>query len=811
MIEVYKPITIEENDLYKHNPYSEYYRDENNDILLERKNIFNNNYLSLCENNCIFNGYNNQTKKVLCKCEIKTKLILLSKILNKKDELLYHIIDKESEMNIIFDSNSYIPYSSYNSDIVECLFKENISKECEEFIKFEDLLNHKYIPLNSKDSIDKTFELFTDEYKNKSLNMNEDKIIKGEGVTFQITTTERQKNNPYNLISSIDLGECEEILKKIYKINEPLIILKVDIRRDEIISTQVEYQVFNPINLDRLNLSLCNNIKINIYTPVELDEEKYKLVKLLNEQGYDLFDSSNSFYTDICSPFSSFNNTDVLLRDRKKDFYISNISLCEDNCQYKEFDINTLKANCKCEIKTEVNSGKAKFSPNIIIENFYKFEKYSNIIIMKCYKLAFNLDKLKKNYGSFFMITLGCLFLFTMTIIFLILNKKINVIINSIIIEYRSLKLNINKKEKEKKEKVKRIQFKSKPNRKNKINNPSKKNNKKVNNYDKINLKKNYKRSFNLSENNNFSNHRNNESNSLNEIISKNNVKKLNKMRTNNTNFNDSHKILKYKLHSKFSKNKISKNKNNINFIDKIILFYSKIERKKYFTEDELNSLKYEYALEIDNRSYLQFYWSLLKQNHLIIFTFFVHKDYNIFLFKFGLFIISIGLFLFMNALFFQDDSLYKIYEDEGEYNFVYHIPQMIYSVILSQVISFLLENLSMFQNQFINIKEKINLKEIKEEIQQVKKSIKKRCFLFLIIGIILLFGFWYYLSVFCAVYYNTQIPLIKNNIISFISSMLYPLFLNLIPGVFRIYSLQYKVKCQYIFSKILIKIIEII
>ena len=71
--------------------------------------------------------------------------------------------------------------------------------------------------------------------------------------------------------------------------------------------------MFNPINLDRLNLSLCNKIEINIYTPVELDQEKYKLVKLLKEQGYDLFDSSNSFYTDICTPFTSFNNTDVLL------------------------------------------------------------------------------------------------------------------------------------------------------------------------------------------------------------------------------------------------------------------------------------------------------------------------------------------------------------------------------------------------------------------------------------------------------------------------------------------------------------------
>ena len=813
LIEVYIPVTIEEKDLYKYNPYSDYYKDGNNDILLQRKNIFNNNNLSLCENNCIFNGYNNQTKKVLCKCEIKTVFLQLSEILNKKDELLYHMIDKESDLNIISGNNSNIPYSSYNSEIIQCLFIKNTTKECEEYIKFKDLLNHNYIPLNSKDSIDKVFELFNDEYKNKSLNINKDKIIKGEGVTFQITTTEWQKNDPYNIISSIDLGECEEILKKIYKINEPLIILKVDIRREDISSTQVEYQVFNPINLNRLNLSLCNDIEINIYTPIVLDQEKYKLVKLLNEQGYDLFDSSNKFYSDICTPFTSFNNTDVLLNDRKSDFYISNITLCEDNCQYKEFDIKTLKANCKCEIKTEVNSEKTKFSPNKIIENFYKIEKYSNVRIIKCYNLAFNMDKLKKNYGSFFIIILGCLFLFSMLIIFSILNKKINVIINSIIIKYRSLKLNSNKNERE--EKFKRSQFKSKTaiilnkNKKIKFNNPSKKNNKKDNKYGKNNFKNKYKKSFNQSEKNNFSNNKNNESNSLNEIISKSNIRKLNKFGINN---NNSNKILNYKLYSpKFSKNRNIKNKNNINFIDKIILFYSKNERKKYFTEYELNSLKYEYALKIDNRSYSQFYWSLIKQNHLIIFTFFVHKDYNIFLLKFALFLISIGLFLFMNALFFQDDSIHKIYEDEGVYNFVYHIPQMIYSVIVSQIISFLLENLSIFQDKFINIKEKINLKEINQEIKKVKKSIQKRCILFLIIGVILLFGFWYYLSVFCAVYYNAQFALIKNNIISFISGMLYPLLLNLIPGALRIYSLKYKVKCQYILSKILIKIIEII
>ena len=78
-------------------------------------------------------------------------------------------------------------------------------------------------------------------------------------------------------------------------------------------------------------------------------------------------------------------------------------------------------------------------------------------------------------------------------------------------------------------------------------------------------------------------------------------------------------------------------------------------------------------------------------------------------------------------------------------------------------------------------------------------------------IGIIMLFGFWYYLAAFCAVYYNTQIPLIKDSFISFGTSMLYPFLFDLIPIIFRIFSLKNKIKCCYIFSSILIKIIGIL
>ena len=109
------------------------------------------------------------------------------------------------------------------------------------------------------------------------------------------------------------------------------------------------------------------------------------------------------------------------------------------------------------------------------------------------------------------------------------------------------------------------------------------------------------------------------------------------------------------------SANKLNEQKYNNNIIEKIISFIPKNERKKYFTNDELNSLDYKYAIQIDFRTYCEFYFSLLKQIHLIIFTFFVHNDYNLFILKLSLFLLSFSFFIFMNALFFNDDSMHKI------------------------------------------------------------------------------------------------------------------------------------------------------
>lgn len=325
-------------------------------------------------------------------------------------------------------------------------------------------------------------------------------------------------------------------------------------------------------------------------------------------------------------------------------------------------------------------------------------------------------------------------------------------------------------------------------------------------------MKNNHKniKNFNLSSNYSkdcFSNSYNEE---LVKISSKENKKtKIKKINTININgeFIFSNKTNNYNYHQK---NKQFHN-DEIQFTDKIINLIPKEERSKYFNDNELNSMDYEYALKIDFRTYFEFYISLLKETHLIIFTFCVKNDYNIFYLKLSLFLLSFVLFFFMNVLFFSDDSMHKIYEDEGKYDFLYQIPQMLYSTIFSQIISFFLENLSLSEDDILNIKQKKNIKEVKEEIGKIKKCIKVKCFLFFIVGIILLFGFWYYISAFCAIYYNTQIPLIKDTFISFVTSMIYPFFLNLFPGIFRIIALKIKIKCFFITSKIITKIIGII
>ena len=163
-----------------------------------------------------------------------------------------------------------------------------------------------------------------------------------------------------------------------------------------------------------------------------------------------------------------------------------------------------------------------------------------------------------------------------------------------------------------------------------------------------------------------------------------------------------------------------------------------------------------------------------------------------------------------VNALFFSETTMHKIYEDGGVFNIIYQIPQILYSSIISSILNALLKSLSLSERNILDIKHEKNIKILDSKEKQILNCLYYKFMSFFIIIFILLIFFWYYLACFCAVYKNTQIYLLKDSIISFGLSMLYPMGIYLLPGIFRIPSLRAKKKNKETIYK-LSKIIQLI
>ena len=234
--------------------------------------------------------------------------------------------------------------------------------------------------------------------------------------------------------------------------------------------------------------------------------------------------------------------------------------------------------------------------------------------------------------------------------------------------------------------------------------------------------------------------------------------------------------------------------------------FFSKKENTNFeYTDSELNELSYEKALKKDKRTYFQYYISLLRTKHLFIFCFFVQNDYNSQIIRRFLFFFFFSVYLSVNALFFNDDTMHKIYIDEGKFNFIFQLPQIIGSVIISVLINAIIKKLALTSNDIIELKKEKNIDKIKYNKKKVLKKIRIKFILFFILAFILLVTFWYYITCFCGVYINTKLHLIEDTIISFALSLIYPFGIYLIPGLFRIPALKSKNKsCSYKLSMIL-------
>jgi hypothetical protein len=240
-----------------------------------------------------------------------------------------------------------------------------------------------------------------------------------------------------------------------------------------------------------------------------------------------------------------------------------------------------------------------------------------------------------------------------------------------------------------------------------------------------------------------------------------------------------------------------SKKKSKKSILQQIII------EKISFNIYELNTFPYNKALLYDKRTYYDYYCSLIKAKHPLIFSFIPIKDFNTMIIKLDMFIISFSIYYTMNTLLFTESTIHKIYEDKGEYNFGYHFPKSLLSFFIGHVIIIPIKLIFLSERNISAIKNEEDKEVAADMDENVRRCLIIKYIIFYVLGFLFLILFWYYLSSFCAVYQNSQIFLFINTFVSFCISLIYPFFINIFPGIFRIYSLRNGNKsCAYNFSK---------
>ena len=649
------------------------------------------------------------------------------------------------------------------------------TKECVKNCEIDEFIDKKckinYISENNLKSI-------TDNLRKiiyKSNNSNYDVIIDGNNIIYEITTSEVK--NDYNNISSIDFGECGKILKNHYSINY-LIIFKSDIKMNDLYPIKVEYEVYSPEKKQKLNLSLCENNKIDIYIPTSLDNYTNELYESISKYGYDIFNENSSFYKDLCTPFTTEEGTDILLYDRQF-IYHNDIPLCESNCIYKFYNSTNKKAKCQCQIKEEFIEMKILSFENMNLSDFLDVKTISNIELLKCFKLTFSKEGLTNNYGNIIILIMISLYISLFIVFFFKKKTSVSKILRKV------LKLNNYENNPPPKKSQKNLS----------ILENSKSNNNQNNDNQSNGYAQQSNAGINIFQENNNNNKKKKKRKNKNKLVFKiKNYQNINVIKNANIIFKDEQQknpTIKNNENKKTNLNNISvyniNEKNSKKNINKKI----KDNENNNYIEEELNILEYKEAILYDKRTYLEYYWALLKKKHIILSIIISYNDYNLIYIKISLLIVNFCLYFSINALFFTDKTMHKIYEDKGIFKIFNQLPQIIYSSLISSLVNILIKQFGFSEKEVIELKKEKNKIKAFEKAALLYKNLIFKFNLYFLISLFILVICWYYVSTFCAVYKNTQLLLIENTLFCFGLTLIYPFILNLFPGIFRVPSLK--------------------
>ena len=246
-------------------------------------------------------------------------------------------------------------------------------------------------------------------------------IYNNQFFSYEITTNSDENKKNYSHIYIEVPNETVKFLKKRFSLEEDdkiFVTISEMIKNDSKTATLDYIYEYSLENGTILNLSnIEEDVYVNIYVPIiDLELAKFDLNKYYSEQGYDIYNKKDEFYTDFCT-LASFGNNDIILSDRKKDIYPNNITLCKSNCKYNGVNLEEQRVICECNLNYNKNVDDDEFEEDD--GNFITyFLDNINYKIFVCYKLFFNINNLVKSYALYIILiiflllqVLNCIFI----------------------------------------------------------------------------------------------------------------------------------------------------------------------------------------------------------------------------------------------------------------------------------------------------------------------------------------------------------------------------------------------------------------
>ena len=606
--------------------------------------------------------------------------------------------------------------------INECVvdnLTSNYTESIEDIVKFIDDL---------KEEILKEFTLY--DY------LKENRIVSKTlfNITFAISILSNKYR--YDNLSFIDIKDCENILKVENGIdkNEELILLKLEYILEHFKIPAIEYTIYNFNGKMELNFSYCQDMNFTYSYPVEIDEtEEYK------------YNPDSDYNNEICFQYTTENNTDIILYEKRKEFNEYNLSLCENNCKYIGY--YSKRAECECPVKLDFN--KFLLEDKSVQDNLiYRFQnnhmKPVNFGIFKCFTLLFTSKGYSGNKTAIlYAVILSLDFLGAL---YFCLKGYKNLYSN---IKYVSEGGKKSKKSK----KLTKVKNEKKGKKESLIttgNNPPPKIKKGELSKSKTGKKKDsFKESKELGS-------KVNAPSSL--IDSKNALKNLNEGNLS--------------ILNRFKENEA-------------YIFGTKPEM-------EINRMPYSEALEKDKRSFGDIYGSFLKTRHILVNI--CMEDNNSFVIEFTIFLFTFGVCLGVNTIFFDDSVIQNIYMLKGTYTNSFHISSKMPTIIISSIITSIIKSIILFvaltDISILEINDN-NGMSMEEKINKALAEVTSKSTIFYIINFALLFICWIYAGSFCAVFKNTADFLLLSTAISFSIVLFLPFLYYLLAAGIRKWSLN--------------------